>query len=120
MKNLPNQTKQHVAEVGQVKGIVSKDFGTLFMISLDRFEGRNRAGSCSFFILRTFSSINFKNFAWAVKILPSKESRNCYHLEEVLNAMCHHSHYTEVMNPGIVTIRREVWNAVCQYSHYMG
>jgi hypothetical protein len=27
-----------------VKGIVSRDFGTLFLISLYRFEGRNRAG----------------------------------------------------------------------------
>jgi hypothetical protein len=26
------------------KGIVSRDFGTLFLISLDRFDGRNRAG----------------------------------------------------------------------------
>jgi hypothetical protein len=28
----------------EVKGIVSRDFGTLLPISLDRFEGRNRAG----------------------------------------------------------------------------
>jgi hypothetical protein len=27
-----------------IKGIVSRDFGTLFLISLDKFEGRNRAG----------------------------------------------------------------------------
>jgi hypothetical protein len=27
------------------KGIVSRDFSTLFLISLDRFKGRNRAGS---------------------------------------------------------------------------
>jgi hypothetical protein len=28
-----------------LKGLVSGDFGTLLLISLDRFEGRNRAGS---------------------------------------------------------------------------
>jgi hypothetical protein len=41
------------------KGIVSRDFGTIFFISLDRFEGRNRAGSGLFFILITFSYLNF-------------------------------------------------------------
>jgi hypothetical protein len=33
-----------------IKGIVSRDFGTLFLISLDRFEGRNRAGAGLFLI----------------------------------------------------------------------
>jgi hypothetical protein len=42
------------------KGIVSRDFGILFLISLDRFEGRNRAGAGLFFILITFSCLNFK------------------------------------------------------------
>jgi hypothetical protein len=45
-----------------IKGIVSRDFGTLFLSSLDRFEGRNRAGSGLFFILMPFSCLNFKNF----------------------------------------------------------
>jgi hypothetical protein len=43
-----------------LKGIVSRDFGTIFLILLDRFEGRNRAGSGLFFILMTFSCLNFK------------------------------------------------------------
>jgi hypothetical protein len=43
---------------------------------LDIFEGRNRAGSGLLFILMTFSCINLKNYASAVKILPSKESWN--------------------------------------------
>jgi hypothetical protein len=43
-----------------VKRIVSRDFGTLFLIVLDRFEGRNRAGAGLFFILMTFSCLNFK------------------------------------------------------------
>jgi hypothetical protein len=40
------------------KGIVSRDFDTLFLISLDRIEGRYRAGSGLFFILMTFSCLN--------------------------------------------------------------
>jgi hypothetical protein len=47
-------------QVPVTKGIVSRDFGTLFFISLDRFEGRYRAGSGLFFILMTFSRLNFK------------------------------------------------------------
>jgi hypothetical protein len=43
-----------------LKGIVSRDFGTLFLISLDKFEGHNRARSGLFFILMTFSCFNFK------------------------------------------------------------
>jgi hypothetical protein len=43
-----------------IKGIVSRDFGTLFLISLDRFEGHYRAGSGLFFILMMFSCLNFK------------------------------------------------------------
>jgi hypothetical protein len=43
-----------------IKRIVSRDFGTLFLISLDRFEGHYRAGSGLFFILMTFSCLNFK------------------------------------------------------------
>jgi hypothetical protein len=42
-----------------IKGIVSRDFVTLF-ISLDRFEGGIRAGSGLFFILITFSCFNFE------------------------------------------------------------
>jgi hypothetical protein len=41
-------------------GIVLRDFGTLFLISLDRFEGHYRAGSVLFFILMTFLCFNFK------------------------------------------------------------
>jgi hypothetical protein len=43
-----------------IKGIVSREFGTLFLISLDRFEGRNRAGASLFFILMTFRCLNLK------------------------------------------------------------
>jgi hypothetical protein len=74
-----------------------------FLISLDRFEGRNRAGAGLFFILMTFSCLNY---AYAVKILPSKESWNCYHPEDFWNAVRQHSHNTRVKNPGVVTIRR--------------
>jgi hypothetical protein len=42
------------------KGIFSRDFGTLFLISLDSFEGHYRAGSGLFFISMTFSCLNFK------------------------------------------------------------
>jgi hypothetical protein len=35
------------------------------------------------------------------------ESWNRYHPEDVWNTMCQHSHYTGVMNPGIITIRRK-------------
>jgi hypothetical protein len=90
-----------------LQGIVSRDFGTHFLILLDRCEGRNRAGAGLFFLLMTFSCINFKkNYAYAVKILPSKESWNCYHPEDFWNAVRQHSHNTIVKNPGIVTIRR--------------
>jgi hypothetical protein len=53
------------------KGIVSRDFGTLFFISLDKFEGRNMAGSGLFFILMTFSCLNFKKLCLCGKD-PSK------------------------------------------------
>jgi hypothetical protein len=43
-----------------LKGIVSRDFVTLFLISLDRFEGHYGAGSGLFFSLMTFSCLNFK------------------------------------------------------------
>jgi hypothetical protein len=33
---------------------LSRDFGTLFLILLDKFEGRNRAEAGLFFILMTF------------------------------------------------------------------
>jgi hypothetical protein len=51
-----------------------------FFIILDRFEGCYRAGSGLFFILMMFSFK--KNYAYAVKILPS------------------------IRNPGLITIRR--------------
>jgi hypothetical protein len=50
-----------------LKGIVSRDFGTLFLISLDSFEGRNRAGAGLFFILMTFSCLNFKKLCLCSK-----------------------------------------------------
>jgi hypothetical protein len=76
-----------------LKGIVSRDIGNLFyFILLDRFEGRNRAGPGLFFIVMTFSCLNFKkNYAYAVKILTSKESRTCYHPEDFSSADCQHS-----------------------------
>jgi hypothetical protein len=74
-----------------LKGIVSRGIGTLFLISLDRFEGRNRAGSGLFFILMTFSCLNFKNYAYAVKFLRGKESWTYYHPEDFSSADCQHS-----------------------------
>jgi hypothetical protein len=41
-------------KVAKVKGIVSRDFGVLFLISLNRYEPPDRAGSGLFFILMTF------------------------------------------------------------------
>jgi hypothetical protein len=67
-----------------------------------------------------------------VKILPSKKSLNRYHLENFWNAMFQLLPYTEVRNPGIITIRRtfktscanthsyhpeDVWN---EHLHYIG
>jgi hypothetical protein len=43
-----------------VKCIVSRDFGVLFLIYLDRNEIPNRAGSGLFFILKRSSYLNFK------------------------------------------------------------
>jgi hypothetical protein len=40
-----------------IEEIVSGDFGTLFLILLERFEVPNRAGSGLFFILMTFSCL---------------------------------------------------------------
>jgi hypothetical protein len=64
-----------------VKGIVSRDFGTLFFISFDRFEGRKRAGAGLFSIVMTFSCLNF-------------------------NKLCLGDRSVRVRNPGIITIRR--------------
>jgi hypothetical protein len=54
--NLFEPTVQYL----HIKGIGSRDFGTVFLISLDRFEGHYRAGSGLFFILMTFSCLNVK------------------------------------------------------------
>jgi hypothetical protein len=88
-----------------------------FYISLDRFEGHNRAGLGLFFILMTFSCLNFKKLFLGGKdpsegileLLPSggllecsvptlaqhksNESWNRYHPVDIWNAMCQHSHY---------------------------
>jgi hypothetical protein len=53
----------------EIKGIVSRDFGSLFLISLDSFEGPNRAGAGLFFILMTFSCLNFKKLGLCGKDL---------------------------------------------------
>jgi hypothetical protein len=47
------------AAENRVKGIVSRDLGVLFFISLNRYEPRYRAGSRLFFILMTFLYLNF-------------------------------------------------------------
>jgi hypothetical protein len=54
-----------------LKGIVSRDFGTLFSISLDRFEGPDQV---YFYFNDVFMFKFLKNYATAVKILSSKES----------------------------------------------
>jgi hypothetical protein len=77
-----------------------------FFILLDRFEGRNRAGSGLFFIL--------KNYAYPVKILPNKESWNCYHPEDFWNVA---SNTRTTLEQGILH-RENVWNAMCQHTHY--
>jgi hypothetical protein len=46
--------------IAALKGIVYRDFGVLFMISLDSYEVHSRAGYGLFFILLAFSYINFK------------------------------------------------------------
>jgi hypothetical protein len=50
---------QYMIHVAYLKGIVSRDFGVLFLIYLDRYEVPNRAGSGLFFILRRSSYLNF-------------------------------------------------------------
>jgi hypothetical protein len=42
-----------------LKGIVSRDFGVLFLIYLDRYDVPNRAGSGLFLILKRSSYLNF-------------------------------------------------------------
>jgi hypothetical protein len=64
------------------KGIVSRDFGVLFLIYLDRYEVPNRAGSGLFFILKRSSCSNFK------------KSLYCQYIR------------FESADPGIVTVRR--------------
>jgi hypothetical protein len=64
------------------KGIVSRDFGVLFLIYLDRYEVTSRAGSGLFFLLKRSSYSNFKN-SW----------------------YCQYIRF-ESADPGIVTIQR--------------
>jgi hypothetical protein len=64
------------------KGIVSRDFVILFLISLDRYEVPNRAGSGLFLILKRSSYLNFK------------KSSYCQYIR------------FEFADPGIVSIRR--------------
>jgi hypothetical protein len=64
------------------KGIVSRDFGVLFFIYLDRYEVPNRAGSGLFFILKRSSYSNFLK-SW----------------------YCQYIRF-EAADPGIVTIQR--------------
>jgi hypothetical protein len=85
-----------------------------------------------------------KNYAYAVRILPSKESWNCYHLENFWNAVRQPSHNTRVkilesllsggrLECDAPTLAlhgsneswnryhpEEVWNVMCPHSHYMG
>jgi hypothetical protein len=42
----------------------------------------------------------------------SEESWNRYQPEDVWNAMCQHSHYTGIRNPGILTLRR-IFGTLC-------
>jgi hypothetical protein len=42
-----------------LKGITPRDFGVLFIISLDSYEVRTWAGQSLFFILMLFSYLNF-------------------------------------------------------------
>jgi hypothetical protein len=51
-----------------LKRIVSRDFVTLFFISLYRFEGCNMAGSGLLFILMTFSCLNFKKLLRSFRV----------------------------------------------------
>jgi hypothetical protein len=51
-----------------LKGIVSRDFGVLFLIYLDRYEVPKRAGSDLFFILKRSSYLNFFNKVCIVSI----------------------------------------------------
>jgi hypothetical protein len=64
------------------KGIVSRDFGVLFLIYLNRYEVPDRSGSGLFFILMRSSYLNFK------------KSLYCQYIR------------FESADPGIVTIRR--------------
>jgi hypothetical protein len=64
------------------KRIGSRDFGTLFLTSLDRFEGLNRASSGLIFNLIMFSCLNFKK----IMLMRLRSFR--------------------VRNPGVVIIRR--------------
>jgi hypothetical protein len=49
----------HIVRFVAFKGIVSRDFSVLFLISLNKYEPPDRAGSGLFFILITFSHLNF-------------------------------------------------------------
>jgi hypothetical protein len=42
-----------------IKEVISRDFGIRVLITLDRYDVRNRAGAVLFFILMTFSYLNF-------------------------------------------------------------
>jgi hypothetical protein len=64
------------------KGIVSRDFGILFLIYLDKYEVPNRAGSGLVFILKRSLYLNLKK-SWYCQYIRFKDA-----------------------NPGIVTVRR--------------
>jgi hypothetical protein len=66
-------------------------FWCTFFISLDRYEVLNRVGSGIFFLLMTFSHLNVKKYASAVKILLSNESWNWYSPEDFSSANCLYS-----------------------------
>jgi hypothetical protein len=53
--------KKGILTLKAFKGKVSRDFGLLFLIYLDRYKVPNRAGSGLFFILKRSSYLNFKN-----------------------------------------------------------
>jgi hypothetical protein len=65
-----------------LKGIVSRDFGVLFLIYLNRYEVPNRSGSGLFLILMRSSYLNFKK-----------------------SLFCQYIRF-ESADPGIVTVRR--------------
>jgi hypothetical protein len=88
-----------------MKEIASWDLYAHCLISVDRYEVKNRAGSGLFFISVTFSYSNLQKYAYAVKILLKFGILELLHSGGFLFCDLYHQILPQPALPGIAAIK---------------